>query len=169
MCSEASCKKPNPPLTKQQVLPICANLCQSARVDPGQCLVLSESLQCKEPFLQGPSFNLAGNCAALHTGLESAPHRWLQAPCNTCAPVLDQEEFVSTSPIAALLSCTSVPSFPSTLLTLCPCVSRPVLGEGGVCLQIIPIPKCETSGMFVLGVAFLTNPLSRVGWHPIHM
>lgn len=115
MCSEASCKKPNPPLTKQQVLPICANLCQSARVDPGQCLVLSESLQCKGPFLWGPSFNLAGNCAALHTGLDSAPHRWLQAPCNTCAPVLDQEEFVSTSPIAALLSCTSVPSFPSTL------------------------------------------------------
>ena len=63
----------------------------------------------------------------------------------------------------------SLPAFPCTLLTLCPCVSRPVLGEGGVCLQIIPIPKCETSGVFVLGVAFLTDPLSRLGWHPIYM
>ena len=128
VCSEASCKKPNPPLMKQQVLPICANPRQSARIDPGHCLVLSESLQCKGPFLRGPSFNLAGNCGALHTGLDSAPHRWLQAPYNTCARVLDQEVFVSIFPIAALLSCTSVPSFPSTLppphptlpLLLCP-------------------------------------------------
>ena len=125
VCSEAGCKKPNLPLMKQQVLPICANPRQSAPVDPGQCLVLSGSLQCKGPFLQGPSFNLAGNCGALHTGLDSAPHRWLQAPYNTCARVLDQEVFVSIFPIAALLSCTSVPFFPSTLFRL-PLWQRPM-------------------------------------------
>lgn len=127
VCSEAGCKKPNLPLMKQQVLPICANPRQSAPVDPGQCLVLSESLQCKGPFLQGPSFHLAGNCGALHTGLDSAPHRWLQAPYNTCARVLDQEVFVSIFPIAAPLSCTSVLSFPSTLTPPQPTLPLPSL------------------------------------------
>lgn len=82
---------------------------------PWPVLSALRKLKVQGALPSGPFLNLAGNCAALHTGLESAPHRWLQAPCNTCAPVLDQEEFVSTSPIAALLSCTSVPSFPSTL------------------------------------------------------
>ena len=86
----------------------------------------------------------------------------LSAPFNTC---LAWCSFFT----AWSLCGTNVPSFPSTLLSLCTCVNRAVHGGGGVCLRIIPIPKWKSLGVFAFGVSFFTKPLSRVEWHPVYV